>query len=60
MLDPHRDPDQIRRNAAALEIALTSGEMDELNRISDGIKRKMGANLDPWRNAGGPAQPRID
>ena len=54
-----RSVDQVRQNVRALDAALTAEEMAELDRLSDGIKQKLGANMDPWRNAGGPLEPRI-
>ena len=54
-----RSVSQIERNAMAMQISLTQQEISELDGISESIKQKMGANLDPWRGVGGPVEPKI-
>lgn len=50
---------QIEKNAKALRVSLTPEEITFLDGVSEGIKQKMGKNLDPWRSVGGPAEPKI-
>lgn len=44
-----RNADQARRNAAAADVKLSSDTLAELNRITDELKEKLGANPDLWQ-----------
>jgi hypothetical protein len=54
-----RSVSQVEKNAKAMHLKLTESEISVLDGISEDIKQKMGANLDPWRSKGGPAEPKI-
>lgn len=45
-----RNPDQIRRNAQALDLELPSDVVDELNEATRELKRKLGPNPDMWQS----------
>ncbi len=46
-----RKPEQLKRNLAALDLALTSEVRDELGRITAPLKDLLGANADMWEPA---------
>lgn len=54
-----RSVSQVEKNVVAMNTALTPNQIAQLDAISENIKQKMGKNLDPWRNEGGPAPVRI-
>lgn len=43
-----RRPDQIARNRAAAELALDRSVIDELDRVTDPVKMRLGTNADMW------------
>ena len=45
-----RNPDQIRRNATAVELELSAETIDELDNATDGLKRTLGRNADLWQS----------
>ncbi len=44
-----RNADQVKRNAAASNISLSSETIDQLNILSASLKNKMGNNADMWQ-----------
>jgi aryl-alcohol dehydrogenase-like predicted oxidoreductase len=45
-----RNPDQIRRNAEAVDLQLSSEVIDELTEATEEVKRKLGPNPDMWQS----------
>jgi len=45
-----RNPDQIRRNAEAVDLELSSEVIDELTEATEEVKRKLGPNPDMWQS----------
>jgi len=45
-----RNADQARANAGAAEVKLPLDVVSELDRITQAVKEKMGANCDPWQS----------
>jgi aryl-alcohol dehydrogenase-like predicted oxidoreductase len=46
-----RNPDQIRRNAAAVNLKLPSEIITQLKDATETVKETLGPNADPWRTA---------
>jgi myo-inositol catabolism protein IolS len=44
-----RNASQVRKNAAAMELKLTSDIIDKLNLMTQSLKEKLGANADLWQ-----------
>ena len=45
-----RNPDQIRQNAAAADLALPKDVLERLTRATDPLKDAFGAELDMWQS----------
>jgi aryl-alcohol dehydrogenase-like predicted oxidoreductase len=45
-----RNPDQIRRNAGAVNLELSADTIDELDKATGGLKRTLGRNADLWQS----------
>ncbi|MEQ9454694.1 MAG: aldo/keto reductase [Phycisphaeraceae bacterium] len=43
-------PDQVKKNAAAVEVKLSQADLDELSRLTEPVKQALGANMDPWES----------
>ncbi len=44
-----RTPEQVRRNAKAIDLKLSADFIERLNKITEPVKAKLGPNADPWR-----------
>lgn len=47
-----RNPDQVKRNAKALEDPLDAGVLDALSSATEELKQAMGSNADLWQSQG--------
>lgn len=43
-----RKPEQVRRNLAAVELELSPGVLNELDKLTDPVKQQLGPNADLW------------
>jgi aryl-alcohol dehydrogenase-like predicted oxidoreductase len=44
-----RSPEQVRQNALAAEVTLTSDVLNELSEVTEDVKASIGANADMWQ-----------
>jgi aryl-alcohol dehydrogenase-like predicted oxidoreductase len=45
-------PAQVKSNAEAMMIKLSTADVAELDAATEGVRLQMGANLDPWQDSG--------
>ena len=45
-----RNPSQLKENVTAAEVSLSSDIIEELNRLTDPLKEKLGRNADMWQS----------